>query len=343
MDTNQAVKQLTNLAHEIRSIDMNGLTRPALGIESLEGELQPRLKELDQKLSLAVQYAPEVPSSQINSIIGDLETLRRAMEELANTSDSATYIQHSKQFLQDFDSYMEQLRSNWWPVVIAAILSKGLLADDGIKTANHKAIEELKTQAARTLGEIEEKSRETIEKARELAEQIENRARQTATKISVKEAQSQFQNAQKQFDNSVRNWSIISMIPIALFAGLAYYLWGQQGPSDVGSAIYYTSIRFAVLGSLGALSAFCLRILKAHIHMRQQNLHRQRVANSIEAFVQSAVTPEQRDLILSYLVHSVIVFGNSGLVQEREESMNPSHLAIDSINRTIKYPESDRH
>ena len=342
MASNQDVKQLTSLANEIHSIDMNALTRPALGIESLQDELQPRLKELDQKLSLAVQYAPEVPSSQIQSIIADFETIRNGMTELANMGDSATYIQHSKQFLQYFDNYMEQLRANWGPVVIAAILSKGLLDEDGIKTAHDKAIEELKAQASRTLSEIEGKSKESIAKARELAEQIENRARQTATGISVEEAQSQFRDAQKQFDTSVRNWSLISMIPIALFAIFAVYLWNQQGPSAIGSAIYYTSIRFAVLGSLGALSAFCLRILKAHIHMRQQNLHRQRVANSIEAFVQSAVTPEQRDLILSYLVHSVILFGKSGLVQEKEESVNPSHLAVDSINRTIKYSESDR-
>ena len=343
MPSSQEVERLTNVAQGIRSIDNQKLTRPTLGVESLEEQLQPRMKELGQKLSLAVQYASEIPSGQLNSIINAFEVIRNTMTGLADTSDSAAYIQNSRPFLQNFDNYMEQLREYWGPVVIAAILHKRLLDEDGIETAHDEAVNQLKIQASRTLEEIQEKSEESIEKARKLAEQIENRARLTATNISVEEAQSQFREAQKQFDGSVKIWSIISCIPITLFLILGVYLWNHQGPSDVGSAIYETGIRFAILGSLGALSAFCLRILRAHIHMRQQNLHRQRVANSIEAFVQSAVTPEQRDLILSYLVHSIIVFGNSGLVQEREESMNPSHLAIDSISRTFKYPESNRN
>ena len=343
MPSSPEVERLTNVAQEIRSIDHQELTRPTLGVESLEEQLRPRMKELNQKLSLAVQNASEIPSSQINYISNIFERIRKAMIGLASMSDSATYIQNSKPFLQNFDTYMEELREHWGPVIIAAILHKGLLDEDGIKTAHDEAVNELKLQASKTLEEIQEKSEESIEKARKLAEQIENRARQTATKTSVKEAQSQFREAQKQLDRSVKYWSIISCIPIVIFGILAVYLWNQKGPSDVESAIYETGIRFAVLGSLGALSAFFLRILRAHIHMKQQNLHRQRVANSIEAFVQSAVTPEQRDLILSYLVHSIIVFGNSGLVQEREESVNPSHLAIDSINRTFKYSESDRN
>ena len=343
MPSNQDVERLTNVANEIRSIDDQMLARPTLGVESLEEQLRPRMKELDQKLSLAVEYASEMTPSQINPLINDFEAIRNEMTGLANLGDSATYIQHSRHFLQQFDTYLEQLKEFWGPVVIAAIQRKGLLEEDGIKTAHDEAVNELKTRASQTLVEIQEKSEESIEKARKLADQIENRARQTATKISVKEAQSQFREAQKQFDSSVKNWSKISCIPIVLFLGLAIYLWNHQGPSDVASAIYETGIRFAILGLLGALSAFCLRILRAHIHMRQQNLHRQRVANSIEAFVQSAVTPEQRDLILSYLVHSIIVFGNSGLVQEREESVNPSHLAIDSINRTFKYSDSDKN
>lgn len=337
------VVRLTEVVQEIGSIDKQKLTRPTLGVDSLEEQLQPRMKELDQKLSLAVEYASEVPSNQVNSISSVLERIRNAMTKLAGMSDSTTYIQYSNLFMQHFDTYMEELREYWGPFVIEAILNKRLLDEDGIKTAHDEAVSELKVQASKTLEEIQEKSEESVAQARRLAEQIENRARQTATKISVKEAQSQFQEAQKQFDSSVKIWSIISCIPITLFLTLGVYLWNHQGPSEVGSAIYETGIRFAILGSLGALSAFCLRILRAHIHMRQQNLHRQRVANSIEAFVQSAVTPEQRDLILSYLVHSIIVFGNSGLVQEREESVNPSHLAIDSINRTFKYSESDKN
>ena len=57
-----------------------------------------------------------------------------------------------------------------------------------------------------------------------------------------------------------------------------------------------------------------MKILKAQLHMFQHNLHRRRITNSIEAFVESAITPEQRDLILAHLVDAVATFGNSGLL-----------------------------
>ena len=69
--------------------------------------------------------------------------------------------------------------------------------------------------------------------------------------------------------------------------------------------------------------------------MSEKNRHRQRVANSMEAFVQSAVTPEQRDLILSQLVESIVQFGHSGLVQREDDYAYRPKMTIDSISRTL--------
>jgi len=69
--------------------------------------------------------------------------------------------------------------------------------------------------------------------------------------------------------------------------------------------------------------------------MSHHNRHRQRVANSMEAFVQAAITPEQRDLILAQLVTSVVDFGTSGLLSKEDDAIYAPKMTIDSITRTI--------
>lgn len=181
MPSNEYVERLTNVAQAIRSIDHQKLTRPTLGVASLEERLQPRMKVFNHRLSLAVENASELTSSQIAPLVSVFESISNEMTALGDMDDSAAYIQQSRHFLQQFDTYLEQLKEYSSPVVIAAIQRKGLLEEGGIKTAHDEAVNQLKIQASRTLEEIQEKSEESIEKARKLAEQIENRARLTAT------------------------------------------------------------------------------------------------------------------------------------------------------------------
>ena len=109
-----------------------------------------------------------------------------------------------------------------------------------------------------------------------------------------------------------------------------------MNPSGQGwQLIYYGAIKISVLTVIATTTAFCLKILRAHLHMSEKNRHRQRVANSMEAFVQSAITPEQRDLILSQLVESIVQFGHSGLVQREDDSVYRPKMTIDSITRTF--------
>jgi len=55
----------------------------------------------------------------------------------------------------------------------------------------------------------------------------------------------------------------------------------------------------------------------------------------MESFVESASTPEQRDLILAHLVDAVATFGTSGLIRKEEDTIHPSKMIIDSITRNI--------
>src|SRR5690606_24349582 len=171
--------------------------------------------------------------------------------------------------------------------------------------------------------------------AKKLAQQIEERARKTAAHISVEAAQEQFREAQKDHKKQVRLWAILSLISIFAFIITAIYLASVKYPEQwQWHVIYYTAIRITILTAVGAIAAFCLKILRANMHMSAHNLHRQRVANSLAAFVESAVTPEQRDLILAHLVDSIATFGNSGLLKEEDSIYSPK-MTIDTITRNI--------
>ena len=69
--------------------------------------------------------------------------------------------------------------------------------------------------------------------------------------------------------------------------------------------------------------------------MFNHNKHRQRVANSIESFVESAITPEQRDSILSKLVDSISDFGSTGLLSTEENNSSSQKMIIDNVTRSV--------
>ena len=71
------------------------------------------------------------------------------------------------------------------------------------------------------------------------------------------------------------------------------------------------------------------------MHLREQNLHRERVANSVAAFLGAATSPEQRDVILARVVDAITAFGNSGLLSDNDESMSPAKLILETVPRIL--------
>ncbi len=69
------------------------------------------------------------------------------------------------------------------------------------------------------------------------------------------------------------------------------------------------------------------------MHLREVNLHRQRVANSMAAFLGAATSNDQRDAILARLVKAITMFGKSGLLSENDESMSPAKVIFESVSR----------
>lgn len=328
-------EQLKNLSDAIRNIDMDRLLRTSLGEESLQEEFSPTLAIIHKKVDFALEYAEEVHNDQIQGIVEQLESIKSEMEQQANHSNS-DYVAHRLQFLANIEAQLEGLKQHWPPLVTAAVESRGFLENEGIRQEYERTIQSIKNESESALQQVKEEANKTIEEARTLAEQIENRARFTAAGISVEEAQKQFGEAQAALDKRVKIWGSLGIVSILGFIGVALYFATTDLPDQWRwQVVYHSSIRVSILTAIGTAAAFCLKILRAHLHMSEKNRHRQHVANSMAAFVQSAVTPEQRDLILGQLVESIVQFGNSGLVQREDDSIYRPKMTIDSIIRTL--------
>lgn len=334
MATIDRLNELGSTITKLKNIDRDKLLRPTLGVESLES-FAPELDLLLKNSDFVLSYASEVNDAYVSQMNSALTQMFQQLNEQANRNNPE-YVTQRQTFLTNFKNIQEQFLNSWPFFITAAIQARGFLDDEGIKKEYQKTIKLLEDKASATLQQLQEQSTKAIEDAKVLAENIENKARQTATHISVKDAQEQFKEAQGDYNSQVKWWTALSGVAVVLFIFLALYL--ERSKIDVngtGTVIYYTAIRLTALTAVGAVATYCLKILRAHMHMKQLNMHRQRVANSINSFVESAVTPEQRDMILMHLVDSIISFGQSGLLTDHDDSVSPAKLAIDTVTRNV--------
>ena len=337
MATAQTIDQLATEIKNLESIDKQKLFRPNLGDESLQSEIEPILVQFLDKAQHAIEYASLVADDQVRSLTGLFQAFYQTLNSQAEL-DPSGYIQNKNNLLNELIGQREEMLQWWPPFVTAAVEAKGFLKDEGILKEHDKAIGNLKTQAQAAIASIDEESQKILAEAKKVANEIEQRARRTAARVSVDEAQKQFKEAQKHHEGQVKLWAWISGGSGTIFLGGVFFLlWFVEPDSSGGwQPLYYTALRLALLGVLGAFTAFCLRTFRAHLHMRELNLHRQRVANSIPSFVDSAVNHDQRDLILAQLIDAVATFGNSGLL--RDDLATPTKLAVDSVLRNINAP-----
>lgn len=335
MATKDQLVSLQKYVDAILNVDQESLLRNSLGEVALENDFAVSLETIHKRVLFARQYAPEVHHEQVQGIVDYFGHIRTLLEEQASRSNQ-DYVANRDQFLNTIRSYLEELKRFWAPFVTAAVESRGFLDDEGIRREYEETIQSIKSESESALQQVKEEADRTIEEARLLAKDIESRARSTASGVSVKEAQNQFQEAQTALNQRVKIWAGLGGFGIAAFLGVALYFLTLDFSDQTGwYAVYFTVIRVSILAAIGTVTAFCLKTLRAHMHMSEKNRHRQRVANSMGAFVDSAATPDQRDMILSQLVESIVQFGNSGLINRDDDNMYRPKMTIDSISRTL--------
>ncbi len=335
MATPGQVESLKAQILALEKIDMEKLIRKDLGIESLAGELERRLERLNRLKALAQEYADRVHDSTVSQVAGLFTQIAAIMTKQAGFS-SSEFISNRPSFLANLDGHLEAGRQ-WEPAFIAAATeARGFLQDEGIRQEYRRTVDDLKNQAQTTITEVKSAADKAINEAKTLAKEIEERARRTAAKVSVEEAQKQFKEAQRDINGSVKLWVWLSVLSILAFFGVLVLFFFVHLPGEKDwHVIYQAVLRLAVLSAVGAIAGFCLKMLRAYMNMRERNLHRQRVANSIEAFVVSAGTPEVRDVILAQLVDAVVTFGASGLLAKDTDSVGSSKIPADAVSRLL--------
>ena len=335
MANEEQITQLRAVSAAIEKVDEDKLLRPSLGEVALQEEFAAKLTEIRRTAAVALEHAAEVHHNQVQGIIGSLQQIQTELEQQADRTNEE-YVTHRPQFLTSIQTRLEELKQYWPSLVAAAVEARGFLEDEGVKREYERTIESIREESKKAIQQVKEEATKTIEEARTLAEQIESRARLTASGISVEEAQKQFREAQSGLDRREHVWTGVAAGSVLVFIAVAIYFTTVDLPKDWRwEVIYHSAIRVTILAAVGTAAAYCLKILRAHLHMSEKNRHRQRIANSIAAFVDSARTPEQRDMILSQLVDSVVQFGNSGLVHRDDDNVYRSKAATDSIVRAM--------
>lgn len=343
MATEEKVHELSITANRLKSdaLDEQKLVRRTLGEESLEKAIMPLLDEIRHKANFSVRYAENVPEGYVEQVRQQLEYIANECEVQAGRSNH-DFIANKDAFLSNIRNSCENLKDPWVYFVSAAVEARGLLSDEDIQTRYAETVREMKEQSRSLLDELEARSADAINEARKLASDIEARARKTAEKISVAEAQRQFKKAQTPLLVLLGFWGVLSIASfIGFFWLLSMFMNVELTTEWTSQIIYVLGLRFAALGAVASLGAYCLSILRSQLHLFQRNLHRQRIANCVEAFVQSASTPEQRDFIYSQLVEAIIKYGDTGLVKGRVEEQPTTKLLIDGLPRSTNPTPTD--
>ena len=317
---------------EIKDLDRNKIIRPDYGQTSLKN-WEPKFDELLTKLEFIEKYSSKVDNRTNSQTNNAINSIHQQLTQLISKNE-AQFVSEKQNFINQIDGQVNVIKQYWSNYAIAAIEESGLLTNIDVKKEFELLTTNLQNSTNEALAKIETESQEIINQARKKAEEIEQSVRKTAQKISVKEAQEQFANAAKGNLTNIKIWGGITIGLLLAFVGLIIYMLSIKLP-EVWSwqVIYYSVIRAAIIGFVGTLMGFSLKILKSHLHMREHNLHRERIANSMSAFAESATNKEQRDTILSQLVESVANFGNSGMIDKDEKAS--SKITVDNITRTL--------
>ena len=326
---------LTSKIKEFNELDVSSIIRESFGEASLI-KAKPILEDIADKLTTIDKYQNNVDKESNSKVDGVMQQLLNLLKSIKNLP--------KEQFVNSQDSHYAQIISfhneiiKYWPsYVTAARVSNGFLDALALQHEFIKSAIEATATRDDLIKTFKEKGNEIILAAEEKAKEIKQSARQVAQKISIKEAQDQFEMACNHHLKQITKWSCFSIFIGSAFIGILIWLL-TINVSETWSwnIIYHTLVRLALLSLLGVILGFSLKMLKAYMHMYQHNLHRRYVANSMAAFVESATTPEQRDLILTTLVSSISTFGQSGIIDGQEDGT--SKITVDTITRSIGLP-----
>tara|TARA_B110000114_G_C14998678_1_gene359714 strand:+ start:33 stop:1040 length:1008 start_codon:yes stop_codon:yes gene_type:complete len=324
---------VVTIINSIKELDEKQLIRKNLGDASFT-EFVPLWEEIKSKIEFIEKFNEKVDTNTNNQANSHLTTIKQNLDALIKY-DKSQFVAQQTTIMNAVIAQLNAIKQYWPQYAIAALEDSGLLTNTDVKEQFDSLTTELKESTEAALLKIEEQSKIIIEEAKKKAEEIENSVRKTAQNVSVKVAQEQFTEGAEHNVFQIKVWSGIAISLVIVFILFIWYLLAgvDKLPTVWNWSIGYISIiRIGVLGLISTVIGFSLKMLKANLHMHQHNLHRKRLSNSMAAFAESAMTNEQRDMILSQLVESVSNFGTSGMINKESDK---GGISIDSITKTV--------
>ena len=239
-------------------------------IQKIERFIPERLaRQLLDSVDIAISSAEAVHDDE--SRVHAVDLLRSASGELSIVVDIGRIIdlarrtgERAEQSLYDFESRVKNAEVEWKRMVT---------------TEYDTALSEFHEQTDRLLSEVTSRGSESVA-----------RVKKEIVDVLLDDAQCELQRAQNGFRRQIGTWAVLSVIVITAFFAFAFRIVAEQHlPSAwTWQIAYYTGIRGLILGAMGAIAGFCLRMLKAHINLAHVNAHRARVANSMPGFLEAA-------------------------------------------------------
>jgi hypothetical protein len=184
-------------------------------------------------------------------------------------------------------------------------------------------------------------------------------AKEAASRIVVDQARKQFEGADEYLRGKALQWSLLTYFmfgalivlllrffysPPAIIRAIEEMIWSSNGkalaqtlsiPLLITASAYFTTLRLALIGVLGAGLTVCVRMMRAYTHMVEHNKHKLRVTNSIEAFVAAVRTQESKDVVLAKLVESVTAFGDTGILGKQAETTALPSIILEAITKNV--------
>lgn len=323
---------MESIIKEFKGLNLDKIIRSELGSASLKKK-EPIISDLINRIDVIEKYRNAVSQSINDNVKHQIKVIVDHLKNLSNF-DEKEFVNNRDQFFQVIEQSRGKIMEYWPHYYLARIEDSGLLENVDFNQNIDLIKKQLDKYAADVQKSIDAKAKEIIDSANEEASEALNKVRKTAHGVSVNEAQKQFEEAAKSNLSNIFYWGILNIIFIILFIIIIFWLMKQapQNGEDL-VFIYKSIIRFFILVLTGTLIAFSLKIFKSYLHMREHNMHRKRIANSVSAFVESANSEEHKDLILSKLVESMTDFGNSGIIGKDDDS--PSKISIENFSRTL--------
>jgi hypothetical protein len=337
MATEMSLVNFRDAVEGFAELKIEQLTRPdlgSLGLPSLEGAVAQLRSEIRVISSVAKDSSDQ-----------ELQRVTAAYKEYLSTLNQIASLT-AQRFVAERSDWGQVLARQWndirqvWPYFATLGMAK-----NGLLEGPDSALERIRLAVEDTETKIKKVADEVILQAKAQADRIEENARKTARGFSVKAAQDQFDHASRSLNGRAGVWGIAGGASFAWFVWFAFHVYRNPpavfaehtaaSSPGIPEAIYLTAIRITILTAIGALATFCLKMLRAHLHMSALNDHRRRIANSMAAFVESAHSAEHRDQIFGRLVDAVVAFGESGILDKEVEGVSVPAIAIDAITKNL--------